>query len=84
MEAEILAAELDELNDFLEDYRENAYWLITGESLAAFRAMNDQFVVSTDEVWGMGDEDSPTWQFLIGELSPKQYAKQLAAAFSGS
>ena len=36
------------------------------------------------ELWGMEDEESPTWQFLSGEISSKQYVKYLVAALSAA
>ena len=75
-----VSAELDDLKSFLEDYRSNAYWLISENSIAAFRTLTEHAAVTTEDLWGWDEDDSATWQFLDGKLSPKKYVRQLTAA----
>lgn len=73
-----LSAERDEIAAFSRDYEENAHWLASAESIAAYRALEEQMQPAGPSVWDTVDSAAPQ-QYLAGTLPAEQFANQLAS-----
>ncbi len=79
-EAAELREEQAELQRFLDNYRQNAAWLVSAQSIAAYEALEGQLALSTDAFWSEGAGDSAVLQFLDGQLPAAAFAARLVAA----
>ena len=83
-EAASLREELDELEDFLTDYRENAFWLASRESIGNYRALSVQLIPDPAVPEFLNDTDEIQQQFLEGAISPDQFAAALEMILAGN
>ncbi len=79
-----LQANLKELEKFTEDYRQNAGWLVSEDSIAFYRSLEPMLALRADEFWSEGAEDIPVLQFLDGMMPAAQFVNQLASAIQMS
>ena len=75
-EAASLQLELDELEDFINEYRTNAVWLASEESIAEYRALSSQMALAVPEFWSADEEDAAVLQFLDGMITADQFVSQ--------
>ena len=75
-EAASLQLELDELEEFLNEYRANAVWLASEESIAEYRALSSQMALAVPEFWSADEEDAAVLQFLDGMITADQFVSQ--------
>ena len=83
-EAASLREELDELEDFLTDYRENAFWLASRESIGNYRALSVQLIPDPAVPEFLNDTDEIQQQFLAGAISQDQFAAALEMILAGN
>ena len=79
-EAEALRRELNEMEAFLNDYRENAAWLASEQSIADYRALSGQFAPAVPEFWSADEEDAAILQYLDGLMPAEQFVTQFVSA----
>lgn len=78
-EKEVMNQQLRQMHAFLEQYRKNAFWAVSEESIAAYRALQDQLIPSPLMLWTDPSIDDAVFDFLDGLASPKQFARTLQA-----
>ena len=78
-EKEVMNQQLRQMHAFLEQYRKNARWAVSEESIAAYRAMQDQLIPSPLMLWTDPSIDDAVYDFLDGLATPKQFARTLQA-----
>ena len=76
-EAAELEEELEDMKSFLENYAEAGAWLVSGESIALYRSLEDRFAVHGDEFWYDETENSIFLQYADGMLDAAQFVRQL-------
>lgn len=75
-----LQAQLDDLQAYMEDYRNNGQWLASEASIAHYRSLADALVPIAPD-FGFDDALSDLmFQFLDGALTPEAYANRFAEA----
>ena len=75
-----LQAQLDGLQAYMEDYRNNGQWLASEASIARYRSLADALVPIAPD-FGFDDALSDLmFQFLDGALTPEAYAERFAEA----
>ena len=75
-----LQAQLDDLQAYMEDYRNNGQWLASEASIARYRSLADALVPIAPD-FGFDDALSDLmFQFLDGALTPEAYANRFAEA----
>ena len=75
-----LQAQLDDLQAYMEDYRNNGQWLASEASIARYRSLADALVPIAPD-FGFDDALSDLmFQFLDGALTPEEYANRFAEA----
>ena len=82
-EATLLQQELDDLESFLGQYRENAAWLASEASIAEYRALSAQMVPAPAVPEFLNETDA-VQQFLAGIISADQFAATLKLYLSGN
>ena len=83
-EAGALQRELDEMESFLNDYRENAAWLASEKSIADYRALSALFTPAVPEFWSADEEDAAILQYLDGLMPAEQFVTLFAEALKMS
>ena len=83
-EAAGLQAELSELSAFVENYRQNAQWIVSEESIALYRTLEPMLALKADEFWSEAAEDQSVFQFLDGMMPASLFVEQLASAMKMS
>ena len=79
-EAAWLQGELDRLEAYQADYRENGRWLASAESIARYRGYADALVPTAPYFDYEGPVGALMLQFLDGAITPEQFAERLAGA----
>jgi len=75
-----LQAQLDDLQAYMEDYRNNGQWLASEASIARYRSLAGALVPIAPD-FGFDDALSNLmFQFLDGGLTPEEYAERFAQA----
>ncbi len=77
MEKELINADLAQARALMEDYRKNAYWSASAESIAFYRGAAENMIPIREELWTDPALDEAIYLFLDGRLKPKQFAGQL-------
>ena len=83
-EAASLQQELTEVEDFLDDYRANAVWLASEQSIAEYRALSGHMTPAVPAFPGADEEDGPAIQFLDGRITAGQFVSALQQSLSES
>lgn len=73
-----LQEELDDLLDYLASYEKLGAWLVSADSIALYRPLEDLFAVHGDEFWDDENESALFLQYVDGMLSADQFVFQLA------
>ena len=76
-EAEALRGELEEMEGFLNDYKENARWSASEQSIAEYRSLAEQMALTVPEFWSADEEDAAVLQYLDGMISADQFVNAL-------
>lgn len=76
-EAAELQSELDDMLEFLENYEKLAAWLVSADSIALYRSLEDLFAIHGDEFWNNESENAIFLQYVDGMLDPDQFVWQL-------
>ena len=82
-EAALLQQELDDLESFIGQYRENAVWLASEASIAEYRALSAQMVPAPTVPEFLNETDA-VQQFLAGIISADQFAATLKLYLAGN
>ena len=83
-EAAELQEELDDMRGFLANYEKNGAWLVSADSIALYRSLEDLFAVHGDEFWDSESESSIFLRYLDGMLDPVQFVRQLVSTLQMS
>ncbi len=79
-ELALLQAQLDDLQAYMADYRENGRWLASEASIARYRSLADALVPIAPD-FGFDDAQAELmFQFLDGALTAEEYADRFAKA----
>lgn len=78
-EAAEIRAELDEMRAWLANYEQNGAWLISADSIALYRSLEDLFEVHGDEFWNDENVDDIFYQYMDGMLDSAAFVRQLAS-----
>lgn len=73
-----LGAELADLKAYLDDYLENARWLISEGSVARYRAQADRMQPTASEAWFTDAVAGAMFEFLEGQSTPDGFARTLS------
>ncbi|MBR2852770.1 MAG: hypothetical protein IKE81_00455 [Clostridia bacterium] len=76
-EAAELREEMDDMLEFLGNYEKSAAWLVSEESIALYRALEDLFAIHGDEFWNNESQNSIFLQYIDGMLDADQFVYQL-------
>ena len=71
---------LDQLQAYMEDYRQNGRWLTTQESISRYRAHADDLVPIGPDFGADDLQEDLMFQFLDGTITPNQFADRLSEA----
>ena len=82
-EAALLQQELDDLESFIGQYRENAVWLASEASIAEYRALSAQMVPAPTVPEFLNETDA-VQQFLASIISADQFAATLKLYLAGN
>lgn len=69
---------LDQLQAYMEDYRQNGRWLTTQESIARYRAHADDLVPIGPDFGADDLQEDLMLQFLDGTITPGQFADRFS------
>ena len=75
-----LGAELADLEAYLDDYRENARWLISEASVARYRAQANRLQPTASDAWFTDAVAGAMFEFLNGQLTPAGFALAVSEA----
>ena len=78
-EAEEIQEGLDEMLVYLEQYEKNGAWLVSEESIALYRPMENLFSIHGDEFWNQETENQIFLQYADRLIGPEQFVYQLAS-----
>ena len=62
---------------FLNDYKENARWSASEQSIAEYRSLAEQMALTVPEFWSADEEDAAVLQYLDGMISADQFVNAL-------
>lgn len=75
-----LGAELADLEAYLDDYRENARWLISEASVARYRAQANRLQPTASDAWFTDAVAGAMFEFLNGQLTSAGFALAVSQA----
>lgn len=78
-EAAQLQAELNEIYAFKENYEKNGAWLVSRESIAMYRSLEDLFAIHGDEIWNDDTMSNLFIQYLDRMLDAATFVRQLTS-----
>ena len=83
-EADEITAEYNEMLAYLNEYEKNGAWLISADSIALYRSLEDLFAIHGDEIWNDETMNSIFFQYMDGMLDAAAFVRQLTSALQMS